>query len=484
MFGRQLTRSFAFTTALCILCQTGCADGADGGPGENAAASVDRIILVTLDTLRADHLGCYGYIRNTSPFIDSLAKEGIQFQRAFAAMGMTAPSHASLFTSLYPIQHRLLWNGLQLDEGFTTLAEVLKGAGYKTAAFVSTGLFVDGNMNQGFDVFDESVALDAEGQRYRPASDTIDAAVDWLDTLGPKDKYFVWIHLYDPHRPFKPPAEHLEVFAQQTKTEDASIAYGEYLLFERHIEFATWNFMRGLLVNSFNQYDAEILYADTELKRFYRHLREKNLYTNALSIITADHGEGMGSHGYDAHEARIYQEQIRVPLVLHFSDRKRSLTRDEVVEHVDILPTVAELVGVDISGIPYVQGLSLTPYFTEDPLPFPLKRFAFAQRRGFKPKEAYEGELPADYEEGMRFSLQDERQKYIFWTHGDGEFFDLARDPYELVNTFRLGTDRGGQLHKALQQKIMESANQTFLGEAQSVSEEGIERLKALGYVD
>jgi len=144
---------------------------------------IDRIILITVDTLRADHLGCYGYPRQTSPFIDKLARDGILFRRAFAHMATTVPSHASIFTSLYPIQHNVPNNRHRLDDSFLTMAEVFSTMGYQTAGFVSTHFFgtSSSNLSQGFDIFDAAIKKANKKGRYRKAKSTVDAAIKWLN---------------------------------------------------------------------------------------------------------------------------------------------------------------------------------------------------------------------------------------------------------------------------------------------------------------
>ncbi|MHC4220645.1 MAG: sulfatase, partial [Planctomycetota bacterium] len=170
----------------------------------------DRILLITLDTLRADHLSCYGYPRRTSPFIDSIAAEGVRFTRAFAPMATTVPSHASMLTGLYPLQHGVLKNGNRLSDDVGTLPEILASAGFETAGFVSTNRhFADGNLHQGFRHFDEPAPEGLELQ-YRCAEQTLDTARAWLAQTPPPPRLFLWIHLFDPHMPYVERQTHLD----------------------------------------------------------------------------------------------------------------------------------------------------------------------------------------------------------------------------------------------------------------------------------
>jgi len=178
---------------------------------------IDHIFLITIDTLRADHLGCYGYPRETSPFIDSLAKEGILFEKAYSQSASTVPSHVSIFTGLYPFQHRVLANGYVLVNSYTTLAELLKNKGFKTAAFVSIARCLRGSkINQGFDVFDDPIGtINLMKVNYRPARLTRSSAALWLDNFNPKQKLFLWMHLYDPHVPYLPPSSPIREIKQR-----------------------------------------------------------------------------------------------------------------------------------------------------------------------------------------------------------------------------------------------------------------------------
>ena len=188
--------------AAAALC---CGGDPDAGPTSmSQSLAYDHIVFVTLDTLRADHLHTYGYPRNISPFIDGLAERGVVFERAYASISSTGPSHATMFTGLYPLQHRVQKNGQGLPNEFVTLAESLAARGFDTGAFVSSRASLrSGNLDRGFQVYDDPQRK--TGAPYRPANETIDAAIDWLENRRDSGPYFLWLHLFDMHLPWRAP---------------------------------------------------------------------------------------------------------------------------------------------------------------------------------------------------------------------------------------------------------------------------------------
>ena len=433
-----------------------------------------HIVLVTLDTLRADHMSAYGHPIQTTPFFDSLAEEGVLFRRAFSHSATTKPAHSSIFTALYVMQHRVESNTLVLDDAYTTLAEMLSEAGFRTAAFVSVDAPLSGNLNQGFatwDQFRKNKNLEQKSQ-YRPAGETIDAALAWLATVDPSDRGFLWIHLYDPHRPMRPPQGHLNRVHQMI--DEIGVERYDAILTGRGIPTNQRTYTEVL------EYDAEVLYADTEVERLFNQMRESGMGEDALWILTGDHGQGLGAHEWFGHSKQIYNAQLHVPLLIWLSDSRQPIEVNRIVEHVDLLPTVAELVGMTTEQVMPIQGVSLVPYLNGGSRSDP-KRFAFAERSRYaKAKPTRRGK--GNYEPGSRYALQDLRFKYQLFTEGEDEFYDLEADPYEmnnLIEAVEFANDREPML-EALQELIRTLPTGI---EAQTVSPEEIERLRALGYI-
>jgi arylsulfatase A-like enzyme/Tfp pilus assembly protein PilF len=268
------------------------------------------VLLVTIDTFRADRVGI-----GVAPAIDRLAAAGIRFTSARSAVPLTLPSHTTIHTGLLPPVHGVRENGANaLDASHPTLARLLKGAGYETAAFV--GAFVLDHrfgLAQGFDTYDDQITRDPDAadrlEAERPASAVIDRALAWLDHFAISNQqsaFFVWIHLYDPHAPYTPPKE----------------------------------FSSGR-----SPYDGEIAYADAQLARVLQALRTRGLMDRTMVVVAGDHGEGLGDHGERTHGMLLYDSTLRVPLVIAAPGRVAE-TRDEPVSLADLAPTLLRAAGV------------------------------------------------------------------------------------------------------------------------------------------
>jgi arylsulfatase A-like enzyme len=441
---------------------------------------VQRVVIITIDTLRADHLGAYGYIHNTSPFFDELSQKGILFKNAFVPMPTTAPSHASLFTSLYPMHHGLLKNGQILDNSFLTMAEIFKKKGYKTAGIVSTNVhFKVGNIDQGFEYFNEPDQSDLIKSPYRQAQDTINVAIKWLDTTNKTDKLFLWIHLYDPHIPLQPPESYYN------KLKNLPIGeFSDFLINKQHIDLSFYNNDRERMLNAINLYDAEILYADTEIKRFFNYYQTIKNDSKTLWVITADHGEGLGNHNWWGHGKHIYNEQLRVPLLFYFSSEvTKGITIENLVENIDIFPSIFEIIDGKNWESPVIDGESLVPLISHSEKIFFKKKFAFCQRRFFDsvPLDDINSQT-TNYEKGEKFALQSLEYKYIHHNEGEDAFYNLKNDPYELKNIINSGSDEERKLRDTLFTKIDKLKKGAFVSPS-NVDTVTMERLKSLGYI-
>jgi arylsulfatase len=476
----------AVLVALWAGCEAGCSR--DGGP----PPPFDRFVLVTIDTLRADHLGTYGYPFETSPFLDALAERSVVFERAYAASATTAPSHATMFTSLYPIQHRVLKNGLELGDAYLTLAELLAEAGFATGGFASTrSHFGVGGLAQGFETFEEPHGEEGEGLPYRDARATVDAALRWLEGFDAGDRLFLWVHLFDIHQPHRPPEPHLRAVSPQGAAERRSLA--RFLHEEHHIpgggdpRAGAGVFRKGDdgLLDFHTGYDGEIHFVDAELRRLFGAFRQLGLASRTLWIVTSDHGEGLGNHDYKHHGKHVYDEQVRIPL-LFFSEEPWIVPRrvDALVEHVDLLPTVASLVGRGDVRAPRAQpfqGRSLAPLLTGEPPGVFPERLAFIQRRSYEEADRRSPLVALDFERGSKYAVVGRRWKYIHRTVGGDELYDLRADPYETLNL----VDRHAELAETLKAALLarvRALSEEAGPDAGIVDAETIERLRALGY--
>ncbi len=253
------------------------------------------MVLITVDTLRADHLGCYGYFDDTSPTIDGLAASSLLFERAIATAAVTLPSLLSILSSTYPSRHgvesNLRFFRRRASDSLPFAAELLRTAGYRTAAFTSSApVGAETGISVGFEVFSGPPAWTPErgGGEVR-AANTIDQALAWLEEVDPP--YFLWVHLFDPHFPYAPPPR----FARPAEEVRAEVD-------DRLVRLAVPLRHRARARRAIRSYDGEIRYVDDQLRRLLAKLEQRDHYADSLIIFTADHGEGLYQHGWRGHE--------------------------------------------------------------------------------------------------------------------------------------------------------------------------------------
>lgn len=315
-FCRKLGSPFSLVTGLCVLVLfAGCGRGVK-------PARMD-VIFITIDTLRADHLGAYGYQFVETPVIDQLAREGALFEQVRAVTPLTLPSHTSIFTGLYPPSHGVRDNGdYRADERLVTLAEILQSNGYATGAVVGAVVLArEFGLSQGFDHYDDEGLKERKIEERlvsvfpeRSASEVTDKAIEWLKTIrGESDKskehFFLWVHYFDPHFGYSPPPPFAERYAT-------------------------------------HPYDGEIAYTDEQIGRLLAEVRKIRGEDDLLVVLTADHGEGLGEHGELSHGVFLYDSTMHVPLIFYASGKIKPRRVKWRVSSVDIVPTVLELLGI------------------------------------------------------------------------------------------------------------------------------------------
>jgi arylsulfatase A-like enzyme len=331
------------------------------------------IILISVDTLRPDHLGCYGYDKATSPHVDAFAGESILFERCFSQAPTTRPSCGTILSGYFPHELKIFNNSDNLSPAVVTVAERLRGAGYLTLGVVSNFVLRNGaGFEQGFDYYDDRMD-DAEITRGIPeriAAKTTDAAIGLL-RLHHKARLFMWIHYQDPHGPYNPKPPYDTMFL------DASVE-------PRNLPVnATISGMGGIpsyqAINGQRdyyhyraRYDGEIRYFDEHFGRLLEEIKALGLYDNALIILTADHGEGMGEHDYYfAHGEYVYNSLIHVPLIVHMGGNHPAARKD-LARLVDVVPTILGAAGVkpeeSYHGVDMLAaGVDGAPIFSEMP---------------------------------------------------------------------------------------------------------------------
>lgn len=436
---------------------------------------IERIVLVTIDTLRADHLGSYGYPRPTSPFLDSLAAQGVRFERAISASSHTAPSHTSIFTSLYPTHHGVVRNGLRLERNLPTLASVLAGEGLTTTAVTSVR-FLKG-ISEDFEYF-----FGPRRGRYRPADETVDVAIDWIASQDENGRFLLWLHLYDVHDSDRAVAQkarlasHLEIMRQDAAQRGASFRD----LLEHEHGVSSKLIRRDL--DRINRYDAQLRFVDSQLRRLFNRLGGFAAAESTLWIVTSDHGEGLGSHSYVGHGKHLYREQLRVPLIAFGAGITREGKGvDSLVRTVDLFPTVLDLIDVPAPAASGDwEGSSFADLVRSNGARTIKPRIAYAERRPVDAKRLADG-----WTDESMFMARDETSKYILRSGGENEFYDLASDPLESVNLAGGGSEAEERLASWLTQKFdrLRQSGRTKNGDGE-IDEEFIEELRSLGYLD
>lgn len=398
-----------------------------------------NILLVTLDTTRADRIGTYGYAAAETPNIDRLAGEGVLFEHCITPTAYTLPSHSSIFTGLYPPHHGVRINGASaLGDSQTTLAERLSAQGYRTGAFV--GAFVlDGRwgLAQGFSHYDDEFPLGADqrldlAKVQRPADKVVDAALEWLQQDQSKKPFFAWIHLYDAHTPYEPPEPFRSRFASS-----------------------------GLS----SLYDGEIAFADSQVGRLLDWLDRQGLKENTVVVVVGDHGEGLGSHGEDEHGYYIYDYAVLVPLIFRLPG-STGLRIPAQVRTVDIFPTLLDLVtGEKTRDIQGESLLALMEGQKED-----------------SPRYAYSESMATNLQYGWSalYSLRTNQYKLIEAPRS--ELYELSQDPGESKNRLDDLRRVARQLRTELQEIRDDAAKQEPEAEEANLDQETIRMLASLGY--
>ena len=310
-----------------------------------------NVILISVDTLRADHLGCYGYFKDTTPRIDDFRGDAALFEEAIAHAPSTLPSHASIFTSLLPSHHGAsVANSFGVDPGAITLTEVLKAEGYATASF-NGGIQLDPiyGLDRGFDVYVAARPSVAIAELLVEPVDMFDHVVDeairWIETSR-DEPFYLFLHTYELHHPYTPKPEFLELFAADY---DGSLPNDISVDLLKRINDGEVELAAGDLAHIINTYDAELRSVDAAFGRLIDFLRDEGLYDNAIIVLTSDHGEEFGEHGFVGwHSHTLYDELLRVPLIIKLPGSEHAgASADSQVRGIDVAPTILEKLGLD-----------------------------------------------------------------------------------------------------------------------------------------
>jgi len=425
-----------------------------------------NVLLITLDTTRADRIGAYGYRKAETPHFDALAADGVLFEDTITPTAFTLPSHSSILTGLYPTYHGVRLNGgSALADVHTTLAERLAESGYRCGAFV--GAFVlDGRwgLEQGFEHFDDDFEiagdqrLDLSGVQ-RPANEVVDAAVSWLSN-GDQRPFFSWVHFYDPHTPYDPP----EPYRSRLGGEKArDLNAGEDVAADTQAHR-----LRAWLDEQNALYDGEIAFADFQIGRLLQWLDDRGLADDTVVVVVGDHGEALGSHGETEHGYFVYDYAVRVPFVVKMPDSGFSGVQvRQQVRTIDILPTVLDLVGVE--GPAMVHGESLLPLMAD-----PDRQ---------SPTYAYSESMAPSLQYGWSALYSLRTSDYKFIEAPRSELYDLRADPGESVNVLADHPEIAEALRAELERVREESAAGAPEAQQANLDEQTLSMLASLGYV-
>ncbi len=408
---------------LAALGLAGCRDHKSAATADLRGAAGDcNLLLITLDTTRADRLGCYGRPQAATPALDGLAQAGVRFTQAFTQVPVTLPAHTVLLTGTYPPENGVRNNSrYALRTDLPTLAEIFRQHGYQTGAFIGSQILDRRyGLDRGFEVYEDRMPL-----YDRPANQVCDDALAWLSRVRDRP-FFAWVHFYDPHTPYVPPPDFLR------RTGEA--------------------------------YQGEIAFMDFHIGRLLDWLRSHDLSSKTLVIAVADHGESLGEHGFLWHSLLLYDSIMRVPLIVSLPGRlPQAASRDAVVGLVDILPTILDLMGWSIPA--EVSGQSFLAALAGQATP---------------PRQSY-GETDYGYEDYGWAKLRcliEQRWKYI--RAPEIELYDLVADPGELHNLAAEYPEEVARLEADL--AACEQAMTRRESVAVKLDTQAIQVLRSLGY--
>jgi arylsulfatase A-like enzyme len=406
-----------------------------------SAKEIRHVVLISIDTCRADHLSCYGYSRRTSPNIDAVAAEGILFNHIVTPVPITLPAHSSMLTGTIPAYHRVRDNNnYRLSDSHVTLAEILRENGFVTGAVVGSYILRSHfGLAQGFDSYNDTFKQKVDRPFFtvneRSAEQVTYFANIWLEKHR-KEKSFLFLHYYDPHDPYE---------------------------FHKDFVFSSVPFV----TLSKDRYDGEIAYMDHYVGQVIRKLKEVNLYESTLLIITADHGESLGEHSEETHGFFTYHSGIHVPLIIKVPGGPKGMVINDLAGIIDIVPTVCSFLGIDVPE--HVQGMDLGVLLSD---------------KGGSVEKRYlycESLLPTKFDLSPLFSLVSDRWKYIHSLKS--ELYDLQKDPYETKNLFDDETRQASIMRERLRLIFEDYSVSDIVDNKIVMDEEARRRLESLGYV-
>jgi arylsulfatase A-like enzyme/tetratricopeptide (TPR) repeat protein len=407
---------------------------------------IRNVVLISMDTTRADALSCYGFKYKTTPNIDALANEGVLFENTYSPISLTMPAHSTMLTGMIPPAHGVHDNmSYQLPASNETLAEILKKEGFVTGGIISS-FVLDSQfaLDQGFDYYNDDFTDPRSplGFNERLGGETAQCAMQWLEEHQ-DEKMFMFIHFYDPHRSYNPPDPYKTMFYGSPPPEPNSL---------EHLQA---------------HYAGELAYTDDCIGRVIDTLKKLEVYDSTLIIVTGDHGEMFYQHGEVTHGYFIYQGNVRVPLVIKVPGQPEPLRIKNTVGIVDIVPTICSLLNIE-TPLKF-QGQDISPYFVPDG-PVDLKRHIYC-----------ESLAATKYKGNSLLGIVNDQYKYIQTTRP--ELYDIVEDPMESINLVSEEPHRARLLQDRLKQILEETVVADGLDNKTELDNETLAKLESLGYV-
>ncbi|MFQ6083022.1 MAG: sulfatase [Candidatus Aminicenantia bacterium] len=429
-----------------------------------------NVILLVIDAARPDHLSCNGYFRPTTPFLDKIAATGVNFKCAFTEFPGTRGSTATLFTGYSPEVTSLFKIGSRLSPKFTTLAQLFKSKGFYTAGFIANGnVSADFGFQKGFDYYSE---LHQKEEFSHTAQGFIPFLFPWLEKMKNK-KFFLYLHFREPHAPYIPPSPFKGMFSENYQSkidpnkDKKKINQGKIKIDEQDLNYFI------------ARYDENLASVDSVIGQIIEKMKQLKIYQKTLLIVTSDHGESLSDHHhYFGHGIVLYDEGIRIPLIIHFpNDWLKGKTITSLVKNSDIFPTLAEIYELDIPN-EFIDGKSFAPLL-------------------YNPdKEINSSIISRTHSSinGYGYSLRTKKYKLIYWLYTwqppHIEYYDLEKDPYEKVNLFNQGnvvqdfylTELKKYIKKQRQKRKFLRISPRYI-KLKDLDRKTLDNLKALGYI-
>jgi arylsulfatase A-like enzyme len=430
--------SFAFPLLVFIPLSVGCSHSSRGPaqaarPSVAAACREANLVICVLDAARPDHFGCYGYPRQTTPNIDALAEESLTFSRHYCQAPFTHASTASLFTSQYSDTH-LVYGSRPLPDDAFTLAGALRDAGFSTALFssipwASPALGVAPGFQDCFG-FEEATEVAQPGETWRSPETLLRLLGTWLDAHR-DDRFFVYVHFSPPHFPYDAPEQHRALFEGQLPPDYTPETYrpGEY-------DFAVTGCRSDIppLPEWIDLYDANLRYGDWGVGELLRMLRDSELLDDSIVIVTADHGEAFGEHGYVLHEGCPYEEALRIPLLIRFPQAARKGAVAALTQTIDVMPTVLDAFGVSYEG-QHTEGRSLLALINGET--DSVNEYVFSRT----PRDPY------TKSDGVKYTVRSEHHALILYQNGKWRaLYDMREDSRQTKNVVEQQPDQADEL--------------------------------------